>query len=203
MYYLYTIGHSTHPMEKFIKMLKKYSITAVCDVRSNPYSKFNPQYNRETIQKELKNHNIAYVFLGKELGPRSDDETCYINGKVQYDLIAKTDLFLQGISRLKQGMKSYRIALMCAEKDPITCHRNILICRQLRAKDISIYHIMEDESLENNCDSERRMMKMLKIPEVQLFESPEELVQRAYHIQGEKIAFQVTAENNDKSASEK
>lgn len=201
MYYLYTIGHSTHPTEIFIKMLKMHSITAICDVRSSPYSKFNPQYNRETIQKELKKYNIAYVFLGKELGPRRDDERCYVNGKVQYDLIAKTDLFLQGISRLKQGIKSYRIALMCAEKDPITCHRTILICRQFRAKDISIYHIMEDGSLENHRDSERRMMKMLKIPELQLFEGPEELIQRAYNIQGEKIAHHVTTENNNKNAS--
>jgi uncharacterized protein (DUF488 family) len=193
MYHLYTIGHSTHPAEIFINMLNMHSITAVCDVRSSPYSRFNPQYNRETIQKELKKYNIAYVFLGKELGPRRDDETCYINGKVQYDRIAKTDLFLQGISRLKQGMKFYRIALMCAEKDPIACHRTILICRQFRAENISIHHIIEDGSLENNRDSEKRMMKLLKIHELQLFESPEDLVQRAYGIQGEKIAFHVNA----------
>lgn len=186
---LYTIGHSTHTTEKFIELLKMHSITAVCDVRSSPYSKFNPQYNRETISMDLKKQNIAYVFLGRELGPRTEEENCYIDGKVQYDLIAKTSLFHHGISRLKEGMKSYRIALMCAEKDPVTCHRTILICRQLRADDIDIYHILEDGTLEKNRDSERRLMKMLKIPELQLFETPEELVAQAYRKQSEKIAY--------------
>ncbi len=125
---IYTIGHSTHPSEKFIELLKRHEITAVCDVRSSPYSQFTPQFNRETIQSELKKHGIAYVYLGKELGPRSDDPGCYENGKVQYDRLAKTDLFHEGIRRAKEGMKSYRIALMCAEKDPIMCHRTILVC---------------------------------------------------------------------------
>ena len=129
---LYTIGHSNHSTEKFIELLLKHEITAVCDVRSQPYSKFNPQFNRENIQKELKQSNIAYVFLGRELGPRSDDPACYIDGKVQYHLLAATDLFQQGLKRLLKGILSHRIAMMCAEKDPVMCHRMILVCRYLR-----------------------------------------------------------------------
>ena len=197
MYQLYTIGHSTHETETFIDLLKTHQITAVCDVRSNPYSKFNPQFNRETIQKALREHNIAYVFLGKELGPRSDDPACYVDGKVQYNRIAETERFQQGLKRLKEGMKSYRITMMCAEKDPITCHRMILICRHLRSPEIDINHILDDGSLEPNRESERRLMQMLKIPETSLFETPEALIQRAYDIQSEKIAHENKEIGND------
>jgi len=140
--HLYTIGHSTHSTEKFVELLSEHSITAVCDVRSSPYSKYNPQFNRETIQKDLKGYGISYVFLGKELGPRSDDPSCYKEGKVQYHKLAEADSFRHGLERIKKGMQSYRIALMCSEKDPVTCHRTILICRHLRPDEIEIRHIL-------------------------------------------------------------
>ncbi len=189
MYQLYTIGHSTHSTEEFVKLLSIHSITAVCDVRSSPYSKYNPQFNRETIQKELKLYGILYVFLGKELGPRSDDSACYEDGKIQYNRLAKTGLFRQGIDRIRKGMKSYRIALMCSEKDPMTCHRSILICRHLRSDKIEIKHILEDGTAENNRDSETRLMRMLNVPQRELFDSEEDLIQRAYDKQSEKIAY--------------
>ena len=189
MYQLYTIGHSTHSTEEFVKLLSIHSITAVCDVRSSPYSKYNPQFNRETIQKELKLYGILYVFLGKELGPRSDDSACYEDGKIQYNRLAKTGLFRQGIDRIRKGMKSYRIALMCSEKDPMTCHRSILICRHLRSDEIEIKHILEDGTAENNRDSETRLMRMLNVPQRELFDSEEDLIQRAYDKQSEKIAY--------------
>jgi hypothetical protein len=86
-------------------------------------------------------------------------------------------------------MQSYRLALMCAEKDPIMCHRTILVCRHLRSEDIAIKHILEDGRIEDNPESEKRLMQRLKIPPLQLFESTEELIQRAYDIQGRKIAY--------------
>lgn len=186
---MYTIGHSTHTTEEFVGLLKTHAITAVCDVRSSPYSRYNPQFNRKTIADELKKHGIAYVWLGKELGPRSDDPECYADGKVQYKKIAETDIFRQGLDRLKTGMKSYRVAMMCAEKDPVTCHRMILICRNLRDGDADIRHILEDGGLENNRDAEKRLMKLLKIPEITLFEDPEEQILKAYDRQEEKIAY--------------
>jgi uncharacterized protein (DUF488 family) len=188
MYELYTIGHSNHAIEKFFEILLNHSISAVCDVRSQPYSKFNPQFNRETLRTELKQKGIAYVFLGKELGPRSDDPACYVNGKVQYHSLAKTTLFQQGVQRLRAGMESHRIALMCAEKDPILCHRTILVCRHLRDEGIKIRHILEDGSIEEHPDSLRRLLRTLKLQESNLFQSPEEIIENAYEIQGEKIA---------------
>jgi uncharacterized protein (DUF488 family) len=186
---LYTIGHSNHDIDRFIELLKMHAITAVGDVRSSPYSKFNPQYNRENLQKVLKEHHITYVFLGQELGPRSEDPACYLNGKVQYARLAGTELFQHGLQRLHQGMRTYRIALMCAEKDPITCHRMILVCRGLRSEPIEIHHILEDGSVETLQDAERRLMQELRMRQLRLFENPEDVIQRAYDTQGERIAY--------------
>ncbi len=186
---IYTIGHSTHTIDRFMELVLMHEISAVSDVRSDPYSRFNPQFNREVLQKELKRKGIAYVYLGKELGPRSDDPSCYMNGKVRYDLLAKTGLFREGLERLRQGMESHLIALMCAEKDPIMCHRTILVCRHLRADNIKIRHILEDGSIEENPESMTRLRQVLKLQEADLFTTPEEMIERAYDIQGEKIAY--------------
>lgn len=186
---LYTIGHSTHSIERFMDLLLQHSITAIGDVRSSPYSRFNPQYNRESLQKNLKGNHIAYVFLGRELGPRSEDPACYLDGQVQYARLAETKLFRQGVDRLVNGMKTHRIALMCAEKDPITCHRMILICRVLRRAPLQIWHILEDGSTETLAESERRLLLKLKMRQLSLFDSLENLIERAYDAQSTKIAY--------------
>jgi uncharacterized protein (DUF488 family) len=196
---LYTIGHSTHTIEHFLELLAMHAITAVCDVRSSPYSSYNPQFNREHLIKDLKAKKIAYVYLGRELGPRSEDPDCYVENRVQYDRIAGTQLFQQGLKRVKEGMKKYRIALMCAEKDPVTCHRTILVCRYLREDNLEIQHILENGSLENNKDSERRLMRLLRVPEATLFETLEEQVEKAYDLQSRKIAYTISPESSNNS----
>jgi len=185
---LYTIGHSTHTVEHFIGLLKKHSITAVCDVRSQPYSQFNPQFNRESLKNDLKRNNITYVFLGKELGARSENPSCYIDGKVQYNYLVDEPLFQQGINRLTQGMKQYSIALMCAEKDPITCHRMILVCREMRSIAGQINHILANGEIETNSDAESRLLNMLRIvPD--MFKNKDECIEEAYDKQGQRIAY--------------
>lgn len=186
---LYTIGHSTHTVQRLIELLSMHTISAVGDVRSSPYSRYNPQFNREPLQNALREAEIEYVFLGKELGARSTDSNCYIDGQVQFDLVAESELFHKGLERLRAGMDSFRVALLCAEKDPVTCHRMILVCRNLRSGGMNIQHILEDGSLEDNRDAERRLMRERNIKENDLFDSEEELIQRAYDIQGKKIAF--------------
>lgn len=186
---LYTIGHSNNSVERFIELLRMSSITAVCDVRSSPYSKFVPQFNRDQLKSELKKYSIAYVFLGRELGARPTDPQCYVDGKVQYERLAQTALFQQGITRVHHGMQSHTIALMCAEGDPVNCHRTILICRYLRSDDIEIKHILQSAEIESLRESERRLMQLLKIPEQDLFSTADELIELAYDIQSKKIGF--------------
>ena len=186
---LFTIGHSIHSLERFVALLKTHGVTALCDVRSSPYSRYTPQFNRESLKDELAKHRIIYLYLGAELGPRSSDPTCYEGGKVQYNRLAAKEIFQQGLGRLQKGMATHRIALMCAEKDPLTCHRMLLICRNLRGDDIVIRHILEDGALEDNRDTEKRLMKLLKIDPADLFSTEADQIQRAYDLQGEKVAY--------------
>lgn len=186
---IFTIGHSTHSIEKFVDLLKRNGITAVADVRSSPYSRHNPQFNRETLQRSLKDNDIAYVFLGKELGARSDDPSCYEGGQVQYARLARTEVFLIGIDRVLQGAQSHRIALMCAEKDPLDCHRTLLVSRALVDRGQPVTHIRADGTQESHESAMRRLMALVKVPESDMFRSHEELVDEACRRQEQRIAY--------------
>lgn len=199
----FTIGHSTHNIEKFIGLLKQHQITALVDVRSSPYSRVNPQFNRESLKEVLREQEIAYVFLGKELGARSNDPTCYVRGKVQYDRLAKTDLFSEGLDRVRQGAEKYRIALMCAEKDPLACHRTILVTRHLVGRGMSAQHILEDGSLESHDAAIERLMRQLKLPEGDMFRSRSDWAQDAYRLQGDRIAYEEAAFSEENLSAEK
>jgi len=188
--FVYTVGHSIHTIQKLFDLLKQHAISAVGDVRSSPYSRINPQFNRESLRDALRVQGITYVFLGEELGARTKDRSCYENGKVRYDRLARTDLFHRGLGRLKTGIKSYRLALLCAEKDPIFCHRMVLVSRCLAEQGISVTHILENATLESQEQAERRLARMFDLTERELFRSPREIVAEAYRLQGERIAHQ-------------
>jgi uncharacterized protein (DUF488 family) len=187
---VFTVGHSTHPPERFLALLRQHEITAVCDVRSRPYSGYSPQFNREALEQALREAGIKYVFLGKELGARSGDRSCYERGKVQYDLIARTELFRQGIERVRDGMeKGFRVALMCAEAEPLECHRTILVARHVAASGIQVQHIHADGSLESQGAALDRLRDNLRLPERDLFRTREDVLDDAYRLQGDRIAY--------------
>lgn len=200
---LYTIGHSTHTANTVIELLNKHGITAVVDVRSNPYSRMSPQFNRESFSSYLKENGIAYVFLGRELGARSEDPNCYINDKVQFELLAQTTLFQSGLDRVIQGMNNYRVAIMCAEKDPLTCHRTILVCRHLLGHGIKVKHIIEDGRLESHEKALSRLLTELKMQERELFRSWEEITDEAYSRRAEQIAYKKSESTADMILREK
>jgi uncharacterized protein (DUF488 family) len=186
---IYTIGHSTHALEHFIHLLTAHGVTAVADVRSRPYSRFNPQFNREDLQAALKDAGVAYVFLGRELGARPDDPSCYLAGTVRYDRLAGTRLFRDGLARVIEGGHRYRIALMCAEKDPLTCHRTILVCRHLAERGVAVQHILEDGRLESHEAAVARLLDELGLGQRDLFRTRDELIADAYAQRGEQIAY--------------
>lgn len=190
---LFTIGYSPHILDSFLRVLQKYKITAVADVRSSPYSQFKPEFNKDQLTVFLNKHGIAYVFLGDYCGARVEDTSCYVNGKVDYTLVAENPKFKEGLKRIINGMDKYRIALMCAEKDPITCHRTILICRNLTDKGINIKHIMNNGRTEDHKDSEQRLLKFFGLNHPDMFRSEQQRLNDAYIRQGEKIAYE-TAE---------
>jgi uncharacterized protein (DUF488 family) len=187
---IFTVGHSTHSLEKFVALLKKHGVDAVADVRSAPYSRFNPQFNRETLSRELKAQGIKYVFLGRELGARSEDPACYEDGRVQYQLLARTPLFLSGIDRVLHGASKYKITLMCAEKDPIECHRALLVARKIFELGVPVIHIKADGNIESHQEMEAHLLAACNLPEGDMFKSREEFVSQAYSIQGNRIAYQ-------------
>jgi len=207
---VYTIGHSTHPAAQFIDLLRLHGVTAVCDVRSRPYSRFNPQFNRETLHASLREAGVAYSFLGRELGVRSDDPACYerdpISGseRVRYERLARTALFRAGLDRLRAGMQTYRVALMCAEKEPLECHRTILVVRQLIAcgPSVDVRHIHADGRLERHEDALERLVRMLALPAASLVHSREELFVEAYRRQGARMAYERRPSRVDASGSE-
>lgn len=186
---VFTIGHSTQDSVQFLKHLKRYNITVVADVRSTPFSRHNPQFNRENLRLELKESGILYLFMGKELGARSDDECCYVNDKVRYDLLAQTALFQSGILRVLDGAQKYRIALMCAEKDPLDCHRTILVARELAKYGMQVRHILEDGSVETHSQAMSRLVARLGISSADMFRSDEATFEEAYNRQADRIAF--------------
>jgi uncharacterized protein (DUF488 family) len=194
---LYTIGHSNQSLEAFVALLKRHAIEAVADVRSWPVCRYTPYFNGEALKESLPAAGIRYVFLGTELGARRTEAETFVDGIARYDLIAKTPLFRSGLERVRRGTQSYRLALMCAEKDPLTCHRTILICRNLRDTVGSILHILDDGQLETHAEAESRLLSLCGLPEGDLFTSRAELIEQAYDMHGERIAFAAPPEETE------
>jgi uncharacterized protein (DUF488 family) len=140
------------------------------------------------------------VFLGKELGARSEDKHCYRNGQVQYDLLAETALFKRGIDRVVEGARQYRIALMCAEKEPLDCHRTILVARKLSESGTSIKHILGNGEIEDHAHAIDRLIDRLRMPGADMFREHHVVIADAYARQGNEIAYReetVDASNSD------
>ncbi len=186
---LFTVGHSTHELEELVRLLLSHGVTAIGDVRSHPFSRRSPQFNRVNLIPALVDAGIDYAFLGQELGGRSEVPEHYVDGKVYYPLVADSDRFRKGVDRVVKGLESYSIALLCAEKDPLFCHRAILVCRYLRRLVPKIWHIHGDGSLETQQAAEERLLSMLNLNQPSMFLSTNELIERAYDLQGERISY--------------
>jgi uncharacterized protein (DUF488 family) len=187
---VYTVGHSTQTLESFVALLRRHQVSAVADVRSAPYSRFAPQFNHKALSAELPARDIAYVFLGRELGARSEDPACFENGQVRFDRLAATALFMEGIERVLRGAGDYTIALLCAEKDPINCHRAILVGRKLSELGVAVRHILADGTLETQTALEDRLLVLCSLPPAgDMFKSREDYVAQAYAMQGGRIAW--------------
>ena len=185
-----TIGHSTHALEAFTALLRRHHVSAVADVRSAPYSRFNSQYNREPLTEALKVQGIRYVYLGRELGGRSDDPTCYEDGRIRYDRVAETGSFRNGLDRVMDGAVKYRIALMCAEKEPLDCHRTLLVARALDERGVDVAHIHADGVTESHKAAMDRLLDLQKLPrEGDLSGTRAKLLDEAIARQAQRVAY--------------
>lgn len=143
---VWTVGHSNHSLETFLGLLEAHGIQILADVRSQPFSRFSPQFNADTLKAALTEKGIRYSFFGDTLGGRPRDEEYYDrDGHVRYDRVAESDFFHEGVTRLERGVsRGYRVALMCSEEDPTVCHRHLLVARVLSGQGYPIWNIRGD-----------------------------------------------------------
>ena len=148
---LFTIGHSNHTDVHFCGLLRQHEIDVLVDVRTQPYSQYSPQFNREALQQAVMATGRKYLFMGEELGGRPPEAECYDDaGHVLYSTLAKVPRFLQGIDRIETGIQKYRVALMCSEEDPTVCHRFLLVARVLVERGSVPRHIRGDGRLDSH-----------------------------------------------------
>ncbi len=200
---IYTIGHSIYEIEDFVELLKQNQINTIVDVRSTPYSKFAPQYNRETLKKYLKQNSICYIFMGDLLGARYEDKTLlFDDGKVDFKKVQETKNFQDGVMRLQKGIeKGYSISLMCSEKEAFDCHRFGLISEFLSKKSIEINHIYSDKVVLQQ-ELEQKLLKKYEkqIPKIDLFNQNidfQEQLKEAYKLRNKDIAYNALTQEGD------
>ena len=157
---IYTIGHSSHSAEQLLELLRQYGIELVMDVRSAPYSRFNPQFNKETIEGFLGENGIDYAFYGNSLGGRPNDPSCYDEDEIIYARIRKKDWFQDGLDSACWEGKNRVIALLCAEEDPNKCHRHHLLTQELLEKDVKVSHIRGNGELEEGAENQEQLHLM-------------------------------------------
>ena len=191
---LYTIGHSTHPIKKFIDLLKLHNINYVIDVRSTPYSKYAQEYDKDNISQILMNNNISYAFMGRYFGARQDNKLLYNNqGYLDFEKVSASDFFNIGLQNVIKGMENNRIALMCLEKKPIDCHRAILVANAFYIQGLSVKHILENGNIETHEELNNELLN-LYFPDrnqINLFDNKtdEEYLKNAYKLRNKDIGY--------------
>ena len=152
---IFTIGHSNHSAEKFVRLLKGYGIEVLVDTRSHPYSRHAPRFNASALEVALSKDGIGYLFLGGELGGRPEGREFYdAKGRVDYALVGCSRLFLDGISRLEKELRTHTAVLLCSEEDPARCHRRLLVGLALEELGYTLRHIRGDGSLETEGEAD-------------------------------------------------
>ena len=178
---VFSIGHSDHAAEAFVALLARHGVSAVADVRAAPYSRHHPQFSQAALIATLRAAGLAYVYLGEQLGGLP---SARVRGQMRgsgYAAMAATEAFQEGIVRVGQGRERHRIALMCAERDPIDCHRALLVGRALAGVGVEVEHILADGATEGHTALERRLLDAAGRGEGgDLFATPAELLALAY-----------------------
>lgn len=184
-----TVGHSTLPYGQFLALLAGAGVTAVADVRTAPYSRHLPHFNREALRDGLRLDGIAYVFLGQELGDRPRDGRFLCDGVADYDRMAGAPEFKEGIARVVQGASRHRIALMCSEHYPLDCHRCLLVGRALARVGMPVSHIMPGGRQASHSGIEDELLLLSGKAGEDLFASRGERLASAYRERARKVAY--------------
>jgi Protein of unknown function, DUF488 len=185
---VFTIGHSSLPYERYLWLLKHAGVTAVADVRTSPRSRQSPQFDRESLERALQQDGIAYVFLGRELGGRPADPNLYLEGVADYEKMAAAESFQTGIQRILAGARKHRIALMCSEHHPLSCHRCLLVGREIARRGIAVRHILSDGLIVNQIQLEDELLEKYGYA-TDFFAPREERLKAAYRKRAREVAY--------------
>ena len=192
---LFTIGYTAFPeIKDFIETLKKYNITSVIDVRSEPFSEYYVQYNKNSLILKLKAENILYANFREEFGARQTNINFFTDGILDFEKFYVSDKFQSGFLRIKNGLKKgYNIAFMCAEKYPETCHRNIMVARYFYQNGYDVKNILADNTFKTQKEMENILLDKYfpNRAQLSLFEnlSTEEMVVKSYEMANREIGF--------------
>ena len=193
---IFTLGHSNLEPERFLALLAQASVELVADVRSLPQSARFPQFSQAALENILRSENIAYKFFGEELGGRPDDPAAYFDdGRVNYPARRRSYAFQAGLERLLGLAEEKAVALLCAEEDPLDCHRFLMISPELVAAGPPPVHLRKDGSRETQEAAENRLLAAQGFAGVAantLFpEARAEALEKAYELQAQRAAFRV------------
>ena len=188
-----TVGHSRHSWERFAALLAEAQVDAVADIRSAPRSRFSPHFNKDAMAAALSARNVAYIFLGKELGGRPQNPELYTDGVADYEKMAASSGFRLGLDRLLDVAARHKVAVMCSEADPLECHRCLLVGRVLAEEGADVRHILASGTIMTHAEAEDRLLAVEKLAEADLLAtSREERLSQAYRSRSRKFAYMQT-----------
>lgn len=203
---IYTLGHSNYPFDKLIKILQKYNINCVVDIRPIPYSKYNTQYNKELFQENLKKLGYTYIYMADEFGAKRKTRKSYNKeGYADFEKVILEDDFKKGVQRLKVGCdKGYKIVLLAAMQDPIRCPRAILVGKQLVKEGFNVKHIMHEGNLKSQTDLEELLLEKYFDKRNQLTidallgndMSKDDMINESYKLANKEIGYRIEKLND-------
>ena len=200
---LYTIGHSNLTLEDFLSLLNTHCVNCVVDVRSVPASSHNPQFNQEPFGWFLREKNIDYQFLGKELGARRMD-CINQDGQVDFERAIHTTMFQEGVNKLMRLLDTKTVTLMCSEAEPLECHRFALVARNFHEHGMEVFHILKDASVVSHHSLEQKMVDtylhakkpvLAQVDELFGTYTAEQQLQDAYRLKNKEIGFRLKQED--------
>ncbi len=195
---VFTIGYVAFNIDDFIEILKSHKISHLIDVRSNPVSEYYQDYNSFNLEPKLKQYNIIYENFALEFGARQENKEFFSKSSfVDFEKVTQSKQFKDGLEKIKEGLnQGINFVLMCAEKDPINCHRSIMIAHAMQKNGIEVLHIMYDEKLQTQSEIDKGLLE-LYFPDrnqLNLFaqsSNEQELIEQAYKKQNEKIGYRL------------
>jgi uncharacterized protein (DUF488 family) len=190
---LFSIGHSNIPVERFVTMLRSAGVSAVADVRSTPASRRFPWFSAKNLAARLTQDGIAYAAYGGALGGRPRDASLYRDGIADYEAMARQQNFQAGIGQLLTDARRSCVCLMCAEREPLDCHRCLLVTRALSERGLAVGHILHDGTVEPHAATEQRLLALSGMNDDLFVTGHDERLAAAYRRRARAVAFRVKA----------